>query len=92
MSSRLMGGVVPSAAVHHTGGMAVDKRVPVLVDPDQLETVRRIAEWTGRSEDEVVADALTAYLDDQVMAVANTEVHAVRTERRARGAQARAAS
>jgi hypothetical protein len=72
--------------------MAADNRVPVLVDRDQMETVQLVGEWTGRSADEVVADALTAYLDDQVMAVALEEVHAVRAERRARGARTRAAS
>jgi len=72
--------------------MAAVNRVPVLVDPDQMATLRRVAEWTGRSEEEIVADALTAYLDDQVMAVAVEEVDAVRAERRARGVHARAAS
>lgn len=72
--------------------MATRKRVPVRIDPDQMETVRQVAEWTGRTEDEVISDALTAYLDDQVMAVANEEIRAVRAERRARAQHARAAS
>lgn len=83
-------GVARHDGVDHTGGMAARKRVPVLIDADQMETVRRVAEWTERSEDDVIADALTSYLDDQVMAVANEEVHAVRAERRARATQARA--
>jgi len=72
--------------------VAAVNRVPVLVDPDQMATLRRVSEWTGRTEDEIVADALTAYLDAQVMAVAVEEVDAVRAERRARGVRTRAAS
>ena len=71
------------SGIGDTGCMAARDRVPVTLDPDQMETVRQVAEWTDRSEDEVLFDALTAYLDDQVMAVANEEVHAVRAERRA---------
>lgn len=74
-----------------TGCMATRDRVPVTLDADQMETVRQVAEWTDRTEDEVISDALDAYLDDQVMAVANEEVHAVRAERRAHAAS-RAAS
>lgn len=62
------------------------------IDPDQMETVRQVAEWTGRSEEEVIAAALIAYLDEQVMAVANEEIRAVRAERRARPQRTRAAS
>jgi hypothetical protein len=63
-----------------------------LIDAGQLETVRQVAEWTGRSEDEVIAEALAAYLDDQVMEVVTEEVRAVRAERRVRAARSRAAS
>lgn len=75
-----------------TGRMAAQNGVPVAIDADQMKAIRRVAEWTDRTEDEVISDALDAYLDDQVMAVANEEVHAVRAERRAHAASARAAS
>ncbi|MBC8092066.1 MAG: hypothetical protein H7Y15_09050 [Pseudonocardia sp.] len=72
--------------------MAARDRVSVTIDADQMKTIRRVAEWTDRTEDEVIFDALDAHLDDQVMAVANEEVHAVRAERRADTASTRAAS
>lgn len=68
------------------------KRVRVGIDPEQMETVRQVAEWIGRTEDEVISAALTADLDDQVMAAANREVRAVRAERRIPTQHARAAS
>ncbi len=64
----------------------------VRIDSDQMGTVRQVAEWTSRTEDEVISAALTAYLDDQVMQVANEEIRAVRAERRSRGPHARAVS
>lgn len=72
--------------------MDAQNRVPVTIDADQMDTIRRVAKWTDRTEDEVIFDALDVHLDDQVMAVANEEVHAVRAERRAHAASARAAS
>lgn len=75
-----------------TGFMTTRKPELIGIDPDQMETVRQVAEWTGRSEEEVIAAALIAYLDEQVMAVANQEIRAVRAERRARPQRTRAAS
>lgn len=75
-----------------TGFMTTRKPELIGIDPDQMETVRQVAEWTGRSEEEVIAAALIAYLDEQVMAVANEEIRAVRAERRARPQRTRAAS
>lgn len=72
--------------------MTMRKPELIGIDPDQMETVRQVAEWTGQTEPEVIAAALTAYLDDQVMAVANEEIRAVRAERRARPRRTRAAS
>lgn len=74
------------------GFMTTRKPELIGIDPDQMETVRQVAEWTGRSEEEVIAAALIAYLDEQVMAVANQEIRAVRAERRARPQRTRAAS
>lgn len=68
--------------------MAEGDRPVISIDPAILDTVQRVAEWTGRTPEQLVRDALVAYLDEQVAVVVDEEIQAVRAERRARAHRA----